>query len=87
VARGVESNPINPYMFWIENDERYIGLQAPIPLPREIQTTTIIRGVPFMPTNLVGVTINGRVPYNDNDSVPNTMNEFVGSSNSNSDGN
>ncbi len=74
-------------MFWIENDERYIGLQAPIPLPREIWTTIIIGGVPFMPTNLVGVVINGRAPYNDNDNVSDTMNEFVGSSSSNSDGN
>jgi hypothetical protein len=40
-----------------------------------------------MPTNLVGVVINGRAPYNDNDNVSDTMNEFVGSSSSNSDGN
>ncbi len=61
MARGVESDPINRDMFWIENDERYIGLQAPISFPKATQISTITRRVPFMPTNLVGVDTNGKI--------------------------
>ncbi len=86
VVGGGESNLINLHMFWIENDERYIGLQALISLLEVTQTTIIIGGVPFMPISLVGVATNGRVPNSDNDNDPDIMSEFVGSSSFDSDG-
>ncbi len=66
------------------NDDRYIGLQAPILLLETIQTTIIIGSIPFLLTNLIDVETNGRAL--DSDSDPHTMNEFVGSSSFENDG-
>ncbi len=66
------------------NDDRYIGLQAPILLLETTQTTIIIGGIPLMLTNLINVETNGRAL--DSDSDPHTMNEFVGSSSFENDG-
>jgi len=53
VTRGVDFDPTNLDIFRIENDDSYIGLQAPISILEVIKKTTIVEGVPLMPINLV----------------------------------
>jgi hypothetical protein len=73
-------------MVIIDIDARYVGLQAPISIPKATQVTTVVGRVPLMLANMVIIGSIGRDP-NNHDSDPHSVDdEFVGSSSLKSDG-
>jgi hypothetical protein len=85
VIGGVDFDPVDLDMFRIKNDDSYIGLQAPISIPKVPQIATIVGGVPFMPIDLVNVVVI-RMNQDSHDSDPQSADEFDGLSNSDNDG-
>ncbi len=59
VTRGVDFDPIDLDIYRIMNDDSYIGLQAPISIPKVTQIIIIVGGVPLMPIDLVNVVVVG----------------------------
>jgi hypothetical protein len=82
---GVDFDLIDLDMLRIKNDDNYIGLQAPISIHEVTQIATIVRGVPFMPVDLVDDVIIG-TNQDSHDSDPRSVDEFDGLNNSDNDG-
>lgn len=73
-------------MLTIDIDDRYVGLQAPISIPKATQVTIVVGGVPLMFADMVITRSIGR-DSNSHDSDPHSVDdEFVGSSSFESDG-
>jgi hypothetical protein len=75
VTRGVDFDPTDLDIFRIENDDSYIGLQAPISILEVTKKTTIVEGVPFMPIDLVNVVVVG-MNQNNYENDPQSVDEL-----------
>ncbi len=71
IIEQVQSDPIEFDMFRLENNDAYVGLQAPISIDETIQPTVIVGGST--------VTV---VPHGGEDDGANSDEEYVGDSNS-----